>query len=151
MERKEMSRERTPKGGLYATQISISFNYWFWSAKQRGEEEMSSERETPKGVTQITQNPYLSQLLPSILPIDRLDGWVVRQSGCVCNLDIQISVNYLVIGSEGKVKWAMEKKPKWYARHSNIQSPVNSCHQFLCSAQQTEGGVLRYPSGCVSI
>jgi hypothetical protein len=96
MERKEMSRERTPKGGLYATQISISFNYWFWSAKQRGEEEMSSERETPKRVTQITQNPYLSQLLPSILPIDRLDGcqnpWVSRYKKKVKNLVFHESI-----------------------------------------------------------
>jgi len=108
-------------------------------------------KRNPEGGNADHSDPYLSQLLPSILPIDQLDGWVVRQSGCVCNLDIQISVNYLVIGSEGKVKWAMEKKPKWYARHSNIPSPVNSCDQFLCSAKQTEEGVLGYPSGCISI
>jgi hypothetical protein len=35
--------------------------------------------------------------------------------------------------------------------HSNIQSPVNSCDQFLRSAKQTEEGVLGYPSGCISI
>ena len=78
MERKEMSRERTPKGGLYATQIYISFNYcdyWFWSVKQKGEKEMSSEKETLKGVrTPLRMHTSVNSCYQFFRSVRRMSG-----------------------------------------------------------------------------
>ena len=67
-----------------------------------------------------------------------LDGWVGRkmlQSECICNLDIYISV----IGSEGKVKWAMEKKPEGYVHHLNIHIPIHSCDHSSARPNRQKG------------
>jgi hypothetical protein len=73
VEIKEMSSERTPKVGAVC---HFSFNYcdyWFRSAKQKGEKEMSSERESLKGGKHVILR--LSQLLSPILPVGSTDEW----------------------------------------------------------------------------
>ena len=145
MERKEMSHERTPKGGLYATQISIPFNfcdYWFWSAKHYDTVQYylrwsMLKISTGQGICHVDICISIILWISTSDRKRRDTQWRGTRVAQICQWSSAINCSDRCSRRE-KERHAAEKnvEPSGVACFLDIHLSVNSCDQLFWSEQQ---------------
>ena len=145
MERKEMSHERTPKGGLYATQISILFNfcdYWFWSAKHYDTVQYylrwsMLKISTGQGICHVDICISIILWISTSDRKRRDTQWRGTRVAQICQWSSAINCSDRCSRRE-KERHAAEKnvEPSGVACFLDIHLSVNSCDQLFWSEQQ---------------